>query len=337
MDLSRLAGNSALKSLLSAQGDGRGLSHAYIISGPEGSGRRTLADILAQALVCSRGEKDGGRIPCGLCAHCRKAEAGIHPDIIHFGSDGADIRVDTVRALRADAYIRPNEAARKVYVLHGADSMNQSAQNALLKLLEDGPAYAAFLLIAGHAGGLLQTVRSRCVELTLSPVSYGEAVEWLRRRFPHKEEGELARAAQACQGLLGRAVEQLAGTENGAGQARALALEYGRLLTEGRELDLTEFAFSLEKCGREELAAFYEACAHLLRDGTAARFSPGEKGDPEFQNRAQALAQGLPADRLLSLWELARQGREACGFNIGAGHSAGWLAARTAQILFSQE
>ena len=329
MELSQLAGNPALKALLGAQGDGRGLSHAYIISGPKGSGRRTLAALLAQAMVCG-GE---GRVPCGLCAHCRKAEAGIHPDIIRVGEAGKDIRVDAARLLRTDAYIRPNEAGRKVYVLEGADTMNQSAQNALLKLLEEGPAYAAFLLIAEHAGSLLQTVRSRCVELALSPVSYSEAVEWLRRRFPEREEGELARAAQACQGLLGRAVEQLSGEDAHTGQAPRLALEYGGLLAAGKELGLVEFSISLEKCGREDLTAFYEACGQLLRDALAAQLDLSFPRDGEQLACARALAGALSRAKLMALSQLAGEGRDACRFNIGSGHSAGWLAARTWRIL----
>ena len=77
--------------------------------------------------------------------------------------------MDQIRALRADAYIRPNEGARKVYIIHPADAMNPAAQNALLKVLEEGPAYAAFLLAAARPGLLLDTVRSRCELMALPP------------------------------------------------------------------------------------------------------------------------------------------------------------------------
>ena len=166
MPLSALAGNAALKEqLLPRLKEGR-LGHAFILSGPAGSGKRTLAAILARALVCAQ---DKGK-PCGSCAACKKALAGIHPDIITVLPDepGKAIAVDQIRWLRADAYIRPNEAARKVYVLPEADRMRGEAQNAMLKLLEDGPTYAAFLLLAENPNGLLTTVRSRCQELTLS-------------------------------------------------------------------------------------------------------------------------------------------------------------------------
>ncbi len=167
MDLSALKGNERLKDQLSRQERGRGLSHAYIISGPAGSGRHTLARELAAAMLCA----GSGEKPCGKCGPCLKVRKGVHPDVstVTGPEEGKPITVDRVRLLRADAYIRPNEGERKVYLLEGADRMNAPAQNAMLKLLEEGPPYAAFLLIAGNAGGLLRTVRSRCEELALTP------------------------------------------------------------------------------------------------------------------------------------------------------------------------
>lgn len=142
------------------------LSHAYLITGPSSSGRQALALSLAQALVCSGKER-----PCGICSHCKKVRDGIHPDVtvVAPAPGKRDILVDQVRALRADAYVRPNEAARKVYLIDPASSLNDSAQNSLLKVLEEGPAYAAFLLLAEAAGQLLPTVRSRCEQISLVP------------------------------------------------------------------------------------------------------------------------------------------------------------------------
>ena len=201
MELSALAGNRRLKAQLSQQEGGRGLSHAYIIAGPAGSGRHTLGGLLAQAMVCTAPEHQR---PCGRCPQCRKAQGGIHPDIswVAGAGEGKPISVDQVRALRSDAYIRPNEGERKVYILEGADRMNASAQNAMLKLLEEGPAYAAFLLLAENAGGVLETVRSRCETLTLDPVAPDECLSWLQARFPQASREELADAANRCQGCL---------------------------------------------------------------------------------------------------------------------------------------
>ncbi len=140
------------------------LSHAYIVWGGIEAERVDLAGMLAAVHVC-----DGsGRKPCRMCTHCNKAFRHIHPDIITVARapDARDIIVDQIRALREDAFIMPNEAAKKVYILSHADSMNSAAQNAILKLLEEPPESAAFILIADNPAALLPTVRSRCVELS---------------------------------------------------------------------------------------------------------------------------------------------------------------------------
>lgn len=142
------------------------LSHAYLVTGGSEKSRAEYADRLAAAYLC-----EGERVPCGQCRHCRKAAIGAHPDLIRVSpAEGKrEITVDQVRTLRSDAYIRPNEGKRKVYLIDPADGMNPAAQNALLKVLEEGPQYAAFLLLAGEPGRLLDTVRSRSESLVLPP------------------------------------------------------------------------------------------------------------------------------------------------------------------------
>lgn len=142
------------------------LSHAYLITGGSGASREELAQRLTAAYLC-----EGEGVPCGLCRHCRKAAGNIHPDVsrITLPADKREITADQARTLRSDAYIRPNEGKRKVYIIDPADAMNPVAQNALLKVLEEGPAYAAFLLLAEQPGRMLETIRSRCETLSLPP------------------------------------------------------------------------------------------------------------------------------------------------------------------------
>ncbi len=135
----------------------RRLAHAYLITGRE---RETLAGTLAAALVCT-----GTRPPCGQCNPCRKAAQGIHPDIIRLDPEGKGLKVDAVRAMRADAYVRPNEGAHKVYILCHSELLPPPGQNILLKLIEEGPAYAVFLFLTPNPEVLLPTIRSRCETL----------------------------------------------------------------------------------------------------------------------------------------------------------------------------
>jgi len=237
MELSALRGNERLKEQLSRQERGRGLSHAYILSGPAGSGRHTLARLLAGAMLCTgRGER-----PCGKCPACVKVTKGIHPDVssVTGPEEGKPITVDRVRQLRADAWIRPNEGERKVYLLEGADQMNASAQNAMLKLLEEGPPYAVFLLIAGNAGGLLQTVRSRCEELTLTPEGRTEAapdpdrqalVRRLADALEKADELELLEAAMAIDSKGQELTALLDALEGELGSRAVRAADRRRLL-----------------------------------------------------------------------------------------------------------
>lgn len=176
-----------LPAALAARSADGTLAHAYILAADAPAALNDAAAATAAALVCSG---EGGTPPCGVCKHCRKVEKGIHPDVITVAPEpGKELTVDRIRDLRQDAYIRPNEAARKVYLVKDAHKMNASAQNAFLKVLEDGPAYAAFLLLTPTPAALLSTIRSRCetVHITAQPA---------------EADGELARKAGELAGLL---------------------------------------------------------------------------------------------------------------------------------------
>ncbi len=166
MGLDALPGNGRLKENLTAALKQNRISHGYLICGPEGSGKQTLANLLAAAAVCRGTDR-----PCCTCSDCRKALSGLHPDVITVDDpEKKTVSVDLVRQARTDMYVRPNEAERKVYIFPRAQDMRTEAQNALLKVLEEPPAYGMFLLLADMPEKLLPTIRSRCVELKLQEV-----------------------------------------------------------------------------------------------------------------------------------------------------------------------
>lgn len=305
MELTALAGNQRLKEQLSQQESGRGLAHAYLISGPQGSGRHTLARLLCAAMVCTAPQ---GTRPCGHCSPCKKVLGGIHPDVntIEGSGEGKSITVDQIRSLRADAYIRPNEGERKVYILEGAGQMNASAQNAMLKLLEEGPAYAAFLLLAENGSGLLQTVRSRCEELALSPLSVGECRAYLSARFPQKSAQEIQQAALDCQGILGRAVEALGEKDPDAQARRGLVQKLAQAMEMGSELTVLEATMALEKRAKEDLPRVLDALEEEL---------------------TRRLGQTEQRRRLFRGVELVRRLRSAARLNVNPGQLTGWLCA----------
>lgn len=146
------------------------LSHSYIVSSASKQQLMAEAKRLAMAALCSA---DSGR-PCGLCRNCRKAEQGIHPDLSYVeritdddGKQKKEIVVDQIRQLSVDACVLPNEAEGKAYIIVDADTMNNNAQNAALKLLEEPPHGVVFILCVSNVQKLLPTVRSRCAEISL--------------------------------------------------------------------------------------------------------------------------------------------------------------------------
>ena len=223
------------------------LSHAWLLLGGNEEAREALALFAAQALLCAgRGEK-----PCGACIHCRKVSKGIHPDLIRLEreADKREITVDQVRALRQEAWVAPNEAGRKVFLIPEADTMNPSAQNALLKVLEEPPAAAAFLLLGKTAGAFLPTVRSRCLTLrVMAEEEAGEvsdAAAKLAEAFLGGDRLAWAAAAFPCEKLdrekfdaLTEALYRAAGlrARAGGGETRRRALRLGELTGKVREM-----------------------------------------------------------------------------------------------------
>ena len=145
------------------------VSHAYIINGEKGSGKKLLAGIFAQTLQC----KKGGLEPCMECQSCKQSVSQNQPDIIRITHEKpGTISVEDIRQqLNGDILIRPYSSLYKIYIIDEAEKLTIQAQNALLKTIEEPPIYAVILLLTTNVGMLLPTIQSRCVTLHLKPVS----------------------------------------------------------------------------------------------------------------------------------------------------------------------
>lgn len=171
------------------------LSHAILFTGS--GARLAAARFTAAALECTA----SSHRPCGVCEGCRKTAEDIHPDVITVRDpEHKNIAVDVIRDIRADAYIRPNEGSRKVYIFPDCSLLTEQSQNVLLKIVEEGPPYAAFLFCAENSSQVLQTLRSRCVELKMHPATQdddqlNEAALALCRGVVRKRRGAVTEAA----------------------------------------------------------------------------------------------------------------------------------------------
>ena len=162
-----LIGNKRICNMLSSMVKNRRIPHAILIEGEEGLGKSTLSRYIAKAALC-----DNETPPCEECKTCHLVEVGSHPDFQVVVPDGTQIKVDQVRELRVEAFLTPMAGSGRVFVLEEAHTMNENAQNALLKVLEEPPVGVTFILLAKSAKLLLETIRSRCVTFTLSPVPF---------------------------------------------------------------------------------------------------------------------------------------------------------------------
>ena len=310
MEFTGFLGNSQLKQRLSASFAAGKTSHCYLLCGPVGSGKHTLARILSAALQC--GEKNA---PCMTCRDCRKALSGSHPDIITIDDpEKKSVPVELIRQLQADAYIRPNEAARKVYLIPRAMDMTDSAQNALLKLMEEPPSYAVFLLLTDNAEKLLPTVRSRCAELRLEPVPAEMAVDWLAAKFPQKPKDALLAAHRRAGGFLGQAVRLLQSEVY-----EPQTLEFAAAFAKKDTLALTRVLCAMEKLPRAKMQDLLEQWRQLLTDALLVR--AGMAVSPE----AAAMGRGRTGADLSAALRSLQKALDSCAANIGTGHICGWL------------
>ena len=206
MKLTNFIGNEKVIDRLSKLMESGRFPHALIIEGEEGIGKKTLAKDIACALVCRGNDK-----PCGECAQCKKAIGAIHPDISEYipaGTDNSN-HVDTDRNIINDAYVQPNEADYKIYILANAHCMNQNAQNALLKILEEPPKYVVFILTTNSKSALLSTVLSRSVCVSLEGVDIERAANYITSHCENVDYNTAKKTVETFNGNIGKAIDSL--------------------------------------------------------------------------------------------------------------------------------
>lgn len=199
-----IIGQQQIKDHLQSALEQNNISHAYLFCGDAGSGRHTMAMAFARALLCEN--PTDHHDACGNCKSCKQAASANHPDIHIITHEKFNIRVDEIREqLNNDIQIKPYSSPYKVYIIPDAHRMNEQAQNALLKTLEEPPAYAVIILLADNESSLLPTINSRCVKLQMNPVSKEEISAYLVNKLQmEKDVADIA--AGFCQGNIGQAL-----------------------------------------------------------------------------------------------------------------------------------
>ncbi len=221
------------------------VSHAYILNGEKGVGKKTLAHVVAKSLQCESGSPD----PCGTCTSCLQVDSNNQPDIIWVNHEKPNvITVDEIRTqIVNDIDLKPYRSRYKIYVVPDAQMMNPQAQNALLKTLEEPPEYAIIMLLTDNVDKFLPTILSRCIVLNFKPVQPLEMIEYLEGQLGvEKEKAKFC--TDFAQGNLGKAVRLAISPDY-----NEIKEDSVRLLRRIHEMDMEDIILAVKKMGKYKL------------------------------------------------------------------------------------
>jgi len=306
MPFSDVIGQDRVVSVLKRSIEMGRVSHAYLFSGIEGCGKRKTALAFVQAVFCGKEEA------CGVCSSCRKVAGGQHPDLHMLEPDGAFIKIDQVRELQKELSYRPFEAPKKACIIDGAEKLNLSSGNALLKTLEEPPGNALMILVTPARSAVLQTILSRCQTLDFQPLS-AELIEerLVRDQFP----AEAARvAATLSGGSLRRGIEI---ATDGVLESRVSFLE--RVIALNLKDVSTLFATAEELAAdKEGLPGLLELLLSFLRDVLIYRATPEAIANADLVQLVEREAARSTEGRVIELIEQLVAMRRMLARNVNA-------------------
>ena len=324
-----LAGHRRLLEL-TARAAARGtLPPSLIFAGPDGVGKRRAAVALAQVFNCAAPIETPAPDACGVCAACRRIERGVHADVmvIEPGESGS-IKVDQARdAIERSAY-RPFEGRRRVVVIDDADAMEPSAQNALLKTLEEPPNASTFVLVTCRPDMLLPTVRSRCQRLRFGRLSPGDVAAVLMAHHGFAEH-EAHAAALLADGSIGRALEADTDAYAGARDAAAAMLTAVSGARDPRQrLAAAKALGGGDKVDRDELGRRLQLVSSMLRDLGVLLSRADERtlANADLKPALQRLAGAFDSDRAVRAFSAVDRALAALDRNASPKIVADWLA-----------
>lgn len=251
-DLDALYGNEHIKKIL----NGSGNFSSFLIEGPDGSGKHTLAHIIAASRLCI---SDGEKKPCGKCLACKKVAAGMHLDLL---SIDPTLPVKELRESLDDVELYPADGAHKVYIIDGADRLNEQKQNTLLKTLEEPPEFVTFILLAHSSDAFLQTILSRCALLSLRPLSDELLEKALREKIKDSDPTALHRAIMLSGGYIGQALELYKKRDDSLFER---CEKFAAAFVSGKWLEMTDLLTFAGKDARQKFTEYVSALEKYIK------------------------------------------------------------------------
>ena len=326
-----LAGHRRVLDLTARAAVRGSLPPSLIFAGPDGVGKRLAAISLAQLFNCLSpfpGDEESAPDACGHCTVCRRIARGVHADVLMIEpGDTGSIKVDQARAAIERSAYRPFEGRRRVVIVDDADAMEASAQNALLKTLEEPPAASTFVLVTSRPDLLLPTVRSRCQRVRFGPLSPGDIAQVLIRDHGFAENDAHAAAALA-EGSLARALE---GDTDAYVEARDAAVSMlGTVARASNPMQRLAAARALgrDKVDRDELGRRLRLVSSVLRDLGVLQAQAGDRAlaHSDLKPALQRLLPAFEGDRAVRAFSAVEKALEALDRNASPKIVADWLA-----------
>ncbi len=317
---SALYGNEATKERLGRAIRGGTLPHAFLISGPDGSGKTTLALEIAAALNCER--RDGAQLPCHGCNTCRRIKDGSFIDVkrLEKPKDKMTIGVGEVRVFREDMFLSATESEHKVYIIDDADRMTPNAQNALLKVLEEPPSNVVIFMLTESDDAILTTIKSRAQYVAMERFDEDGLIGYLRERgarMPVQDASALRELMMCADGRIGRAIELVDGGAEEVREARELTVSFINALKQSTPYSTLYTTIRALPTKKDELAEALESITDALRDlilikqdaGAPLVFYP-------VREEAKEIAGALTSRRLLKVYDIISDSLDDLARNV---------------------
>lgn len=331
----RIFGNSETCSRIGAAIENRTIPHAFLLLGPSGSGKRTLATEIAAALNCT---SQSGSLPCGVCPSCKRIYEGNYTDvkILERPKDKATLGVGAVKEFREDMFLSATESDFKVYIINDAQYMTVEAQNALLKVLEEPPSGVVIILLSTEGDKILSTIKSRAQTVNMARFHHGELKRIIldisreARELNVQSPEKLDSIVMSADGRIGEAIRladkrsaEILDEERGDAIRIISALRHGASFAE-----LYGALASLPQ-KRPELLAALELLCTALRDLITIR-SFDEVGLLFFASaeECRALSNQIGAKKLYGAYEAICEAHKHCSQNANTTNIVAALTAR---------
>ncbi|MBR6807675.1 MAG: hypothetical protein IKM46_04740 [Clostridia bacterium] len=279
-----IIGNNVIKNLIGNDIVNRNCSHAYILEGAKGSGKKTAAEQIAAALSCYNKNSTSHDLPCGECDNCHRIFGNISSDVVRITSgDKVSIGIDEIRNIKNGLYVTPNDSDFRTYIIENAERMTPQAQNALLLTLEEPPSFAVFLLLTEDSTKLLETVRSRAQCIRMEKFSSTEVADYLSSSYEGKRiqksfPERFAAAVSLSDGSLGRAAELLSNTEDTSEilKFRAEAMKLIPLMCSSKSAQMLKLGLTASIKNTHDAKIFLQILDCAIRDMVSAKRTSSE-------------------------------------------------------------